>query len=303
MDKPNFFIVGAPKCGTTALYTFLRRHPDIFMPDRKEPHFFGKDLNFTRRAKPITDLNEYLALFQPGEGKKRLGEASTWYLYSKTAAKEIKAFSPLAFIIIMLRNPVESLYSGYYQRRFAGSETAPTFEAALELETERKRGKNIPPNVLLIDALYYSENALYTDMVRRYFDVFGRERVHVIIHDDMLADLAAVYRVTLQFLEVDPEFRPSFQIVNPNKEIRSRMLHSLLEKPPRWYQRVQAVGRALVPADIRKSVNLQIKNANVRYTQRPPMNPNTRRELQAYFRPDVERLSELLGRDLTHWCE
>src|SRR5438093_1590857 len=109
---PTFFIVGAPRCGTTALYTYLRQHPDLFLPENKEPHFFGSDLyhpGFVR------NLDEYLSLFLEAGNKKRAGEASVWYLYSRNAAAEIMAFCPSARIIAMLRNPVDMMYSNYCQ--------------------------------------------------------------------------------------------------------------------------------------------------------------------------------------------
>src|SRR5687767_1010670 len=105
MHKPNFFIVGAPKCGTTSLYEYIRVHPEVFMPDRKEPAFFCSDFYKPRRMKE----EEYLSLFREAGSAKWIGEASTWYLYSDKAREGIKAFCPDARIIIMLRNPVDMM--------------------------------------------------------------------------------------------------------------------------------------------------------------------------------------------------
>ena len=112
MNKPNLFIVGAPKCGTTFLYHYLKQHPEIYFPDFKEPHFFGSDLIRKNGAYDLS-LNNYKSLFN--SDKKIIGEASTFYIFSKNAAKEIYDFNPDAKIIIMLRNLVDLAYSLHSQ--------------------------------------------------------------------------------------------------------------------------------------------------------------------------------------------
>src|SRR3989339_415720 len=137
MRKPDFFIVGAPKSGTTAMCTYLKQHPEIFMPEKKESHFFGTDLNSPRF---IRDKKIYLSLFSKAKDERRVGESSVWYLYSKKAASEIKEFSPSASIIIMLRNPVDMLYSQHSQFLYNGNEDIACFEEALNAEQDRRRG-------------------------------------------------------------------------------------------------------------------------------------------------------------------
>ena len=134
MKKPNFFIVGAAKCGTTSLYRYLRQHPDVFMPEQKEPNFFGSDLSYRF---PRISQARYLSCFAKAKGETRIGEATTIYLYSEKAAEEIKAFSPEAKIIIMLRNPVDVLYSYHSQQLYSGNEDIPDFEEALRAEVDR----------------------------------------------------------------------------------------------------------------------------------------------------------------------
>jgi hypothetical protein len=135
--RPDFFIVGAFKSGTTALYEYLRQHPQVFMPFHKEPLFFGDDL--TRRYGRMT-LDHYLSLFkEAGEGQ-RVGEASAWYLYSQCAANEIRGFSADAQIIVMLRNPVDVMHAQHSQLLFNAAEDIPDFGAALEAEPSRRNG-------------------------------------------------------------------------------------------------------------------------------------------------------------------
>ncbi len=296
MVKPNFFIVGAPKCGTTALYRYLSAHPDIFMPGRKEPHFFGSDLEHV----PIDarSLDEYLALFAPAGDKKRVGEASVWYLVSQTAAQEIAAFNPEARIIIMLREPVDMLHSLYHHLLYSGSETEPTFEAALAAEPDRRAGRRLPPSRRRRQSLYYREIAAYTAQVERYFDAFGRDAVHVILFDDLKRDAAGMYRDVLAFLEVDPDFRVDFKRVNESRRIRSWRLHvaySLAFRRSMDYLRGPALHA------MRKGTGI-LRSLNTAHAPRPPLDPELRQRLRREFEPEVMRLGDLLGRDLSHWC-
>jgi len=297
MRKPDFFIVGAPKCGTTSLNDYLQVHPEIFIPAKKEIHFFGSDLPFLKGTR-VTE-QEYMAYFAPARDEKCVGEASVWYLYSRQAAAEIKAFTPTARIIIMLRNPVDMMYSLHSQRLYNDNENIPNFEEALAAETERKQGKQLYQNASDVMGSLYRAAATYTPQVQRYLEVFGRERVHIIIFDDFARATPEAYRRTCEFLEVNPDFQPEFQIINANKGVQSKALRSLLRYPPwplRWLFRL--VG--LRPA--RQGFKGWLRRLNTRYEPRALMDPELRRRLQAEFAPEVERLSALLGRDLTSWC-
>ncbi len=140
MRKPNLFIVGAPKSGTTSLFHALAQHGAVFACKKKEPLFFGSDFSKNR----CYTEEEYLDLFAAAKEETYLLEATTWYLFSERAAREIFEFNPESKIIIMLRNPVDLLYSLYYQRLFNGDEDLLTFEAALAAEPFRRMGYRIP---------------------------------------------------------------------------------------------------------------------------------------------------------------
>lgn len=297
-DKtPNFFIVGAPKCGTTAMHIYLRQHPEIFMPEKKESHFFGSDLNSQYF---IRDRGKYLSLFSEAKDVKRIGEASVWYLYSKQAAYEIKEFSPSASIIIMLRNPVDMLYAQHSQFLYNGNENIASFEDALNAEKDRMAGLRIPPNVHFVESLFYRETAKYTEQVRRYLRVFGRENVYVIIYDDFKNNTEKTYRETLCFLDVTEDFQPEFKVINTNKRLRSENLRNFLQNPPAI---LKSLGKALIPHMIYHKLVGKLRFLNIQYEPRQPMDAELRSRLQAEFVPEVEQLSELLGRDLTHWCK
>ncbi len=295
MRKPDFFIVGAPKCGTTAMRYYLSQHPDIFLPE-KEMDFFGDDLLFTH---PRYTIEQYLAHFDTPEAKfrRRVGEKSVFYLYSKRAAYEIRDFAGAVDIIIMLRNPVDMLYSLHSHMLRTGGEEIEDLRAALEDKSIRKPGARRPRKELIISGLFYMEVGKYTDQVKRYFDRFRREKVHIIIYDDLKRDAASVYQETLCFLNINDRFQPRFEVVNANKQVRSKTLRSLL-----WTLQSNPLTRSLARATVPRPLRRELLQLNTKYVSRPAMDPELRVELQRKFHPEVQRLSELLGRDLSHWC-
>lgn len=293
--RPDFFIVGAPKCGTTAMNEYLRQHPRIFVPERKDISYFGIDLKFGRSR---ISREEYLSLFREANGALRVGESSVWYLYSRMAAQEIKSFSPAASIIVMLRNPVDMLFAQHSQFLYNCNEDIPVFELALEAEQERKQGKRIPRQSHFVEGLFYRETIKYSEQVERYFDVFGRENVHVIVYDDFKQDTAKAYRDTLEFLGVDPSFRPVFRIVNPSKKLRSRHLQEWLVAPPPALTKIL---KLVTPTFLQGRFLKRLKKLNTEYAERPALDQGLRRHLQVEFQPEVRRLSDLLGRDLSNW--
>jgi hypothetical protein len=296
MRKPDFFIVGAPKCGTTAMYEFLGQHPEIFVPETKEIHFFGTDIyspNYSR------DPEKYLALFAGASDERRVGEASVWYLYSKRASVEIKQFSPSASIIVMLRNPVEMIHSLHSHRLFIGTEDLEDLAEALDAEQDRKRGARLPANPYPIEGLFYREVGEYAEQVQRYFDAFGNDKVKVIIFDDFKADPARASREVFDFLGVSPSFAPEIRVINPNKKVRSKAARQLLDSSPPSV--VSRLVRPLTTPEMRHKLFAALQSLNTNYIKRPPLPNGLRVELERYFAPDIKRLSDLLGRDLTHW--
>lgn len=296
MRRPDLFIVGAPKCGTTALYAYLGRHPDIFMSPLKEPHFFGTDLCFADRA-PLGEP-EYLACFAGARDHRLAGEGSVWYLYSTRAATEIRRFSPAARIIVMLRNPVDVMQALHAERRLQGSEDVADFAAALGAEPARRAGRGLPRRGLR-DAGLYRSVVRFPDQLARYLEVFGRDRVHVVVHDDLRADAAAVGRATLEFLGVRSDVPGPVGAENAHRRPRSARLAQVIHEPPRS---LQWLGRAVLDRPARAGLLARLRRLNSRAAPRTPMAPELRRRLQADVLPDVTRLGTMLGRDLTHWC-
>src|SRR3989442_777266 len=287
--RPDFFIVGGPKCGTTAMYTYLREHPEIYMPALKEPHFFGADIRHPGRR----SLEQYLSLFAQARDQKRLGEASISYLFSRCAAREIKDFNPSSRIIIMLRNPVDMMYSWHGQLLSTGIENVTDFESALNLEEKRRQGLCVPDPSVTPQAYLYRQLVRYSHQVQRYLDVFDRDRVHIIIFDDLKLDRSGVCRKTLRFLEVKSEFEPNLKVVNPGKRVYSAALQNFLRHPPHV---VQKLSRALLPRRFRDSLSERLRHLNTFQKTRPPMDPELRSRLKAEFASEVAGLSKLIDR-------
>ncbi len=294
MRLPGFFIVGAPKSGTSALHEFLRQHPGIFMPAFKEIHFFGSDLDWPRRP----NRSEYLRCFADWRAEAIAGETSVYYLLSQRAAGEIRRFNPEARVIVMLRNPVDAIHSLYHQVRFNLHEDIDDFEAALAAEPRRALGLDFPAPGAKRQQLLYRETVRYAGQVSRYFDTFGRDRVHVIVYDDFLGEPRRIYREVLQFLGVDAGFAARIAQVNASKVYRSRRLQSVLAHPPAWLAR--ALRQVLPPVALRQAAS-KLYRINARPQAHPPMDTALREKLVAEFRPEVDRLESLLGRDLDQW--
>jgi len=292
---PDFFIVGAPKCGTTALYEYLRQHPSLFLPFHKEPLYFGDDL--TRRYGRLT-TDEYLALFNEAAEGQRIGEASAWYLYSESAAREIASVSPSASIIAMVRQPVDMMYAQHSQLLFNRQEEIEDFGAALAAEPARRRGERLPPGPLRPETLRYRDTSRYADQLQRYFDVFGRERVHVIVFDDFRDATADTVRATFEFLGVDPDVPVELGARNVNKQARSAVLQRLVYRPPAPLLRLAPRLRRHPWAH---RVRAWVVSRNSRRARRAPLDPALRSQLTQEFEPEIRKLEALLDRPLPSW--
>ncbi|MCK6419071.1 MAG: sulfotransferase, partial [Alphaproteobacteria bacterium] len=185
--KASFFIVGAPKCGTTALADFLDQHPQIAML-RKEMHHFGSDLQLRRQRPSRADYEAAIARLQPDA---EVGDASVFYLRSEQAAAEIKAYNPQARIFILLRPPVEAMFSLHGQLVQMVDEDIRDFAQALAAEQDRRYGRRIPSHIHAAFVLQYRQMVDFAPQIKRYLNVFGREAVQVILQEDLKNDALA----------------------------------------------------------------------------------------------------------------
>lgn len=298
MRKPDFFIVGAPRCATTALHNYLGRHPDIYVPKVKESHHFATDL--LGRDDCYRSTDNYLALFACATNEIIIGEASVFYLYSKYAARNIYDFNNRARIIVVLRNPTEMLASYHAQLLYKGDEYIRDLNVALEAEEQRRKGLMLPRKIRFKEKLYYSDIVCFSEQLKRYLDTFGKQAVHVVIYDDLKLNPEVVLRQALEFLGVDPMFQTEFNVINPHKRARSAALRALLRNSPR---KTKSVVRTVLPRAVRHEVRNIIMRFNTLYEPRPSMRGDMKTYLQAKFAKEVEILTGLIGRDLTSWSQ
>lgn len=305
MKKPNLFIVGFPKSGTTSLHFCLNQHPDIFMCEPKEPSHFCKDfyyesLQFHKRRIykfRFAEQNDYLKLFTKAKNKKVVGEATSIYIYSRVAAKEIHDFNPTSKIIIMIREPVGLLYSSHSQLYLRTAEDVEDFEQALDLEESRREGRNIPLTVDYPSLLFYSDRVKYSKHIRRYMKYFDNSNLKIMIFESFVANIQIEYVDILRFLELNPEHMPDFTIHNPNEKPRSIILNRISYNS----QMIHGILNSLPPSLSSKIVSLG-KKFLFQTAPRETLDPAFKRRLMQRFKSDVCETSDLLGIDLvTMW--
>jgi hypothetical protein len=298
MRKPDFLIIGAPKCGTTAMAHYLASHPEIGMAQPTKPHFFGRDLKVPRACHTEA---EYLSLFP--SNARLWGEATPYYLYSETAAQDIYEFNPAMKLIIMLRNPVDLVYSLHCQRvsNSINSETILTLRDAIAAEGDRALGHRLPPAYPDPKMTLYTKIATFYPQVQRYLKLFPADQMHIILYDDLTSDVGAVYQQVLAFLGATSMQPDRLPVINANRTWRCRGLQQVLETPPQGLKttlhRVGITGKTVYP------LYRWLTRANQKVVARSPLDPALAAQLRNRFRPDLDQMSQLLGRSLLHWVE
>ena len=294
-SKPDFFIVGAPKCGTTAFNEYLNEHPNINMIE-KELHYWGSDLVYEKRVSELEEIyfKELENKFSEG---KLIGEGAVWYLSSEKAAKELKEFAPKAKVLIFLRNPTEAIYSLHSNMTFNGNEPITSFERALKIQKERETNIHQNFNCPTI-AFQYQKVYSYSEQIQRYYNEFGKENVKIILFESFLENKQKTYNEVLSFLELN-NFTIDFKQINANKERRSNRLMSLIFSPKSM---TKMVVRNLIPIKPwRESIKSKLIKSNTKISKRTVMNSETNQKLKAFFKSDIELLEKLIDADLSNW--
>jgi hypothetical protein len=291
MKNPNFFIVGAPKCGTTALAHYLSEHPEVFLAEPKEPHYFNTDLDHGK----CSDRSAYAALFEgAGSRHKAVGEASVWYLYSDEAVPNILRDIPEARFIVMVRNPVDVAVSLHAQHLFTGFENVRDFHTAWRLQTKRRDGKEIPFFCEEPKLLFYKDACSLGWQVERLIRNASNGRVLVIFFEDFARDPRKIWTEVERFIGVDDDGRREFPLINAAKSRRSFGLKRITD----LYARLR---RLLGMGGFGTGVFEWLDRWNVRNGKKPTLSEGVRAELVDAFRNDIERLEVATGRDLTQW--
>lgn len=298
--KPNFFLVGAPKCGTSSLYYYLKQHPDIFLTAVKEPHYFCKDFHKEIDAFhskhgiwPLRDEVDYLDLFKTHSHEAVVGEASTSYLYSQTAATEIYNFNPDAKILIALRNPIEVLHSWHSHLLYYFEEDVWDFGKALAMEEERAGGHvPLPRKVKFPTRLRYHYMVQFDEQIKRYKELFGLEQIRIVLLDDLKNDLAQTFEGILEYLGVDSKFQPEIRIKNPSKVQKNSIINKVLNSEK------ARILKVLMPSSLKNTMVNKLRRLNTSEQKRATISQELELKLKETYRPQVEALSKLLSRDL-----
>jgi hypothetical protein len=282
MNRPNFFIVGAPKCGTTAWYRYLGTHPDIGFAAKKEPHYFNTDMPGFRWVRSEAD---YLALFENCTGKRAIGEASVQYLASETAAGNIARFAPEARILVFVRDYARYLQSYHNQLVLNCDESLTDFEAAWRAGPDRE----IPTTCRHAGLLDYRRMGTLSEQIDRYLAHFPPERVMILSFSRWTSDPRSTYLQILSFLGLEDDGRWDFESIHEAKHMSSAMLTRLTQRPPeaalklaRGLRQVLGVGRLGLAGKLRQ-LNFRKGYGQVSSSQ-------VLEDIAAYFQEDAARL-------------
>lgn len=296
---PDFFIAGNPKCGTTALYEMLVKHPQVFLPTVKEPNFFSSE--WQKSSSQPESLADYRRLFDAAAPDQRVGEASAFYLSSATAPGAIHEMRPSARIIAILREPAAFLRSLHLQLLQSDIETEQDLKSALALEDRRRRGELIPSTAgNWARRLLYSDYLRYAEQLQRYASLFSPEQMLVLIYDDFRDDNAEVVRQVLRFLEIDDTVPVAAAESNPTERVRLRRLNHAIYAVAREQgsgaRAVKKTVKAVMPRRLRQY--LWQSRRRLIYSDPPPPDGELSAQIRARFKPEVIALSEYLDRDL-----
>jgi hypothetical protein len=309
---PNFFIIGAPKSGTTSLYYYLNQHPDVYMSPLKETSYFSEEArpeNFAEALQPgvrrdlvsmrryldsgqlkprfggmVTEWEDYCRLFAGARGERAIGEATTCYLWSKTAAPGIAARFPDAKIVMLLRDPANRAFSQYLHAIFDGLLHCGFREYMRAAEDRCDEGK--------LSVFYpFLDMGLYSDQVSRYRQCFPPGQLGIWLYEDTRSP--NFLRDVFKFLEVSPDF----EVDRTKRHMQAQIPRSL-----RVNSALQSLGiRQTLQATIPRPLRASLRNLFYRNRDSIQMQPAEREMLVEYYREDILKLEGLLQRDLSAW--
>lgn len=291
MKKPNLFFIGAPKCGTTSIAYQLSRHPEIFMSNPKEPHFFEEDID-----RGVKNIKEYESLFKNVQNHhKVVGEASTGYLYSKDAVKNALSYSPEAKILVSIRNPYEMAISLFYHNCRQLTENANNFSEAWNLQNDRRKGLNVPRACLSQRLLLYSDRCSLGDQLQKLYEEVDSAKIYVAIFDDLKNNPSSFYKNLYNFLDVRVLFSEKFPVLNEKIEIKHKFIvHSL-----------RSLGKLKRKLGLSKSIGLAtwiLNKTSSSFKQKVEIDEEVFSKMDKVFNPQINKIENIVKRDLKNWC-
>jgi len=292
--SPNFFLVGAARSGTTSMWEYLKQHPDIYLPARKELHFFSYKHLATHAEGPgdkvhiktlCSNMDDYIANYADVGNKRIVGEVSPSYLYYHEAGQRILDTLGVVKIVTILRNPIEKAFSQYSHLRRENRETL-MFPEALKSEAKRRRAG-------WSDLWRYAESSLYTDKLEHYISLFGADNVKVLLFDDLVNDPNGLLRTIFSFLDVDSNVGVnSGMVYNRSGRSRSKFISNFLHHPNIF----KTYAKKIISESVRIKIRMKMLDLNT--AEKYEIDQESKRRLKQYFQNDVARLESLLGRKL-----
>lgn len=305
---PDFFIVGAPRCGTTALSRYISQHPEICLSRPKETHFlFASPADYASFG---TYVEQYRQQFfsHCRQHHTAIGEGSVTYLYSEEVLQRILKINPDAKFIAMVRNPLDLLRSYHFRMLYLMEEDCWDFEEAWHRQAARSRGEQLPPLCRDARLLQYQAVGQLGACIERLFKIAGRDRCLALVFDDFKQDPRGAYQQVCDFLGVRDDGRTRFPQRQESQFYRFAWLQRFLFHPPEsvmnWASHSSSGGwlwqwQQLALLRLHRG----LRSINAVKQKAPTLTPQMKRVLQDTFAEDVAHLSELLGRDLTFWLD
>jgi len=295
MTLPNFIILGAAKSGTTALYHYLKQHPDIYMSPLKETEFFafeGEKLSFRGPGdmprNTITELGAYKEQFASVSKEIAVGEASPVYLFSSKAPHRIFHYLPEAKLITILRNPVERAYSQFLMFIRDGREPLLDFAEALAQEKERAQNH-------WAWGWQYKKLGFYYEQLNRYYQIFDANQIKVYLYEDLKSNPRSLFTDIFDFIGVDKSFVPNISTRHNISGIpKNKLIHDFVRKP----NLLKSSLKPLLPSRVRKKMIGKLHDSNL---DKPQLTEEVKQEMVESYREDILKLQDLTCRDLSHW--
>ena len=292
MKKPSFFIVGAPKCGTTSLYNWVSSHDGVYMSPVKEPCYFNTDDGHTN----VRSIEQYESLFEDVKGNhKAVGEASVWYLQSKEAIENIKKYNPDSKFVICVRDPIEMAVSLHEQQLFSGNEYIESFEKAWRAQIDRKGGRKLSVWTREPKHLIYGDICRVGLQIENVLKYCNKKDVKIIFLEDIKENPEKVYSEVLKFIGVeDKNEQKNFTAKNKGGKVRKSRVLRILSRSIHMIKNYMGVYKGM-------GIGKKIYDMNTKRKKRSSIDEGLKQEMKKYFRKDIIRLEKITKRDLSCW--
>ena len=281
--KPNFFIAGTAKSGTTSLYQYLAQHPQVGMSSVKEPNFFT-----TWEPDDLDSLERYYHLFDNTSGALAIGEASG-YFTQNGAIQRIYRVLPESRFVVVLRDPSDRLFSHFIFHVQIGKINHKTYKMICLDEKELASYMLTRPQSTI--GLYYRH-------VKKFLDVFGRDHLKIVWYEDFCSEPLCAVDDVFGFIGVDPTFKPDLSMIHNKTGLPVNRFANHIDSFLRPSHHVIKSALRRVPQKMKEKARRIIDSS---FYDKPAMDPALRSRLVDFYRDDINKLERLVEKDLSHW--